>query len=89
MKYNHAFLKPVVIWPIILAAAFVIFMIGINHESIWFDETYSLAMVQHDFARIIAYTAYDVHPPLYYFICTHPEPPAILESRRRFFLAWY
>lgn len=34
----------------------------------WFDEVYSLYMIENSFVGAIEYTALDVHPPLYYLI---------------------
>ncbi len=47
----------------------LIFMIVFcfNKET-WFDENFSMAMIQHSFYEIILLTGRDVHPPLYYFI---------------------
>lgn len=39
-----------------------------SQQSIWFDEGYSAALIQHSFARIIQLTSVDVHPPLYYLL---------------------
>ena len=34
----------------------------------WYDEAFSLELVQHNYCEIISLTARDVHPPLYYII---------------------
>lgn len=53
----------------------VIYIIGIVSQiifafssDIWVDEAFSIAMIKHSYRQIIAYTAADVHPPLYYII---------------------
>jgi uncharacterized membrane protein len=38
------------------------------YKNMWFDEAYTMAMIRHDFLRIVEITARDVHPPLYYMI---------------------
>ena len=38
------------------------------NKSIWYDEVYSLNLVEGNFAQIVSGTAQDVHPPLYYLI---------------------
>lgn len=38
------------------------------HTSIWFDESYSVALARHPFTEIWAIDSHDVHPVLYYFI---------------------
>lgn len=40
----------------------------IINDSIWVDESFSLAMIKHSYREMIEYTAMDVHPPLYYII---------------------
>lgn len=40
----------------------------VGNKSIWYDESYSLNLVQGNFIEIIIGTAQDVHPPLYYLI---------------------
>lgn len=35
---------------------------------IWFDESFSINLIQHSFEDILSFTALDVHPPLYYLI---------------------
>ena len=37
------------------------------HESLWFDESYSVAIAKHNFADIWKITGNDVHPALYYW----------------------
>lgn len=38
------------------------------HISMWFDETYSVAMASHNFKEIWLIGSYDVHPVLYYWM---------------------
>ena len=37
------------------------------HTSLWFDESYSVAIAKHGFADIWTITGNDVHPALYYW----------------------
>ncbi len=37
------------------------------HTSLWFDESYSVAIAKHNFAEIWQITGNDVHPALYYW----------------------
>lgn len=59
-------------WWIILGFSLGIFITLsialLNRSSIWFDEAFSAYISQYNFIEIIKYTAYDVHPPLYYWI---------------------
>ena len=54
------------IWWGVLAAGAVLLMTGITHESLWFDEAYTGALVKRSMADIIRITGRDNHPPLYY-----------------------
>lgn len=35
-------------------------------KDVWFDETYTLALIQHDYKEIIEILKLDMHPPLYF-----------------------
>ncbi len=48
--------------------AFVIRFIGLNRESFWYDEVYSVRMVRMSAGEIIRFTSGDVHPPLYFLL---------------------
>jgi mannosyltransferase len=53
---------------IILLLAYALRLIGLEAESLWIDEGYSLALAGHTLSDIIRGTAADQHPPLYYFL---------------------
>ena len=55
-------------WILILAAACVVYAVGISHESIWYDEAYSTIMTEYPPGEIIHFTVSDNHPPLYYLL---------------------
>lgn len=38
------------------------------HTSLWFDESYSVAIAKHSFSEIWTITGNDVHPALYYWM---------------------
>lgn len=46
----------------------IIFALCFLNNNIWYDETFTMALVQHSYRDIWSITAMDVHPPLYYFI---------------------
>lgn len=53
----------------LIIGAFAVFLLYLGRISyIWFDESFTMNMVQHSFGEIIELTALDVHPPLYYFL---------------------
>lgn len=37
-------------------------------NDIWYDELFTVGMIEHSYGDLIAFTAKDVHPPLYYCI---------------------
>lgn len=37
-------------------------------SDIWYDELFTVGMIEHSYGDLIAFTARDVHPPLYYCI---------------------
>lgn len=37
-------------------------------DDIWYDELFTVGMIEHSYGDLIAFTARDVHPPLYYCI---------------------
>lgn len=51
---------------IILGIIFI--LIGAFHTNLWFDETYSVGLVEHSFKDIWLIGASDVHPILYYYL---------------------
>ena len=52
---------------IIILVIGAIFMIGSGlHTNIWFDETYTVGLVNHSFVDIVKIGAADVHPLFYY-----------------------
>lgn len=54
---------------IILIIVGIIFIsLGAFHNNLWFDETYSVGLVNHNFAEIWEIGGNDVHPILYYFM---------------------
>lgn len=50
---------------IILGIIFI--LLPAFHSSIWFDESYSVAIAKHNFLDIWNITGHDVHPALYYW----------------------
>ncbi|MCZ7568504.1 MAG: glycosyltransferase family 39 protein [Ardenticatenaceae bacterium] len=41
---------------------------GLGRESIWLDEATSLFLARMDLPALVAWTAHDIHPPLYYIL---------------------
>jgi len=41
---------------------------NLNGQSLWSDEGNSVAMTAYTFSEIVQRTAYDIHPPLYYWL---------------------
>ncbi len=57
-----------VVWAAILAVGAFVLTVGITHESLWYDESYTGCLVKQGFFDIIGITAKDSHPPLYYLM---------------------
>jgi uncharacterized protein (DUF2141 family) len=56
-------------WILIIGVACLVYVIGIAHESIWFDEAFSYMMASHSPGQILGLmTTADNHPPLYYLL---------------------
>lgn len=51
-----------------VAVFLVITLINAPRAAIWFDEAFSAYIAQFSFWDIARYTAYDVHPPFYYWL---------------------
>lgn len=52
----------------IIVAGLIFILIGALHKNMWFDETYSVALVKHNFSEIWRIGGNDVHPILYYML---------------------
>ena len=50
----------------ITLGAFALRVIRLDFQPLWWDEGYSLFFATRDFATMLARTAIDIHPPLYY-----------------------
>lgn len=60
-KYNFYFICLL----FIASAAYI--CLSFNN-AVWYDESYTMAMIKHDAGEICRITAQDVHPPLYYIL---------------------
>jgi uncharacterized membrane protein len=66
-KFNKE--KTLTVFHIItLLAGCVVFIGGIFQSSIWFDEAYTIGLVNHSFYDMLRISCYDVHPALYYIL---------------------
>ena len=53
---------------LIIVLGIIFISIPAFHSNIWFDESYSVAIVKHSFSNIWNITGNDVHPALYYWL---------------------
>lgn len=60
--------KNTVLWGLILIVACSVYFTGLSHESVWYDEAFSMMMTEHTTMEIIRFTMADNHPPLYYLL---------------------
>lgn len=57
------------VWPVLAAiVTYVIIMVLAGGRSVWFDESYSIALAQQPLGELLALTGVDAHPPLYYLL---------------------
>lgn len=56
-----------VVFTLLLIASAIMYGLLMFNNNVWYDEAYSLAMIEHGFGEIARITAADVHPPLYYY----------------------
>lgn len=68
-KKNH-FYKDILGW---LFLGISVLMLGKSialcfSNDIWYDELFTVGMIEHSYGELVAFTARDVHPPLYYCI---------------------
>ena len=52
----------------IIIIGMIFIMLSIFHTNLWFDESYSVGLANHNFLEIWQIGSKDVHPILYYFI---------------------
>ena len=64
MKYD----KNDILHIAVIIIGIIFLAIPIFHSNLWFDESYSVAICNHNFLDIWKIGAYDVHPILYYFV---------------------
>ena len=62
---NRWFVAVLIICGVFAASASL--FIGL-HQSVWFDEAYSILLAKHSVAEIIRLTGLDTHPPFYYLL---------------------
>jgi uncharacterized membrane protein len=53
---------------IIALGAFALRLVHLGRDSLWYDETVSVHLAGQRAAELIAHTARDIHPPLYYLL---------------------
>ena len=63
-KKNHS----LILWGFLFIAGIFLLFLGITSEGIWYDESYTAAVINHSIINIIKFTANDNHPPLYYIL---------------------
>ena len=69
---------------VLYAYAFVLFLINfirIFDNAFWGDEGFSILLAKMSVHEMIATTASDVHPPLYYLLVRSEEHTSELQSR--------
>lgn len=58
-------------WPLLLLGALVAMVISLFvglHQSVWFDEAYSIMLAKRPIGELLHLTSLDTHPPFYYLL---------------------
>ncbi len=66
--YNNKKIFLTTLWVTLFIFAFLFLGFRIGHESIWYDESHTWAVVNHGFADIMNILKGDSHPPLYFIM---------------------
>ena len=53
---------------VLIVIGTVFILLGAFHSEIWYDESYTMALIYHDYDDIISIDSRDVHPVLYYLM---------------------
>ncbi|MCJ7666815.1 MAG: glycosyltransferase family 39 protein [Anaerolineae bacterium] len=53
---------------LIVLLAFLLRLYRLDHQSLWYDEGFSVYLARMSLSEITARTASDIHPPLYYYL---------------------
>lgn len=53
---------------LIVLLAFLLWLYRLDHQSLWYDEGFSVYLARMSLGEITAHTASDIHPPLYYYL---------------------
>jgi len=53
---------------LIVLLAFLLRLYRLDHQSLWYDEGFSVYLARLSLGEITAHTASDIHPPLYYYL---------------------
>ncbi|MBD5452826.1 MAG: hypothetical protein HDR30_00670 [Lachnospiraceae bacterium] len=70
MKLKNISFKEALGW-LFIAVSFVMLANSVRlcfSRDIWYDELFTIGMIEHSYGEFIHFTAQDVHPPLYYAI---------------------
>jgi len=58
----------VVLLLVLALLAFTLYIFRLDHQSLWYDEGFSVYLAEMSLGEVTARTASDIHPPLYYFL---------------------
>ncbi len=67
-NYFQLNFKFILMWIILLVVGFIYLITGIAHETLWYDESYSAAIITHSIQDIWRIAGSDSHPPLYFIV---------------------
>jgi len=65
---NPRRISRVVLLLVLALLAFTLYIFRLDHQSLWYDEGFSVYLAEMSLGEVTARTASDIHPPLYYFL---------------------
>ncbi|MDO5398111.1 MAG: glycosyltransferase family 39 protein [bacterium] len=68
ISYNYIEENYKAMFGLISLLALLFYLSLIFSKSVWYDEAYTYALIEHSYSDICKITAADVHPPLYYIL---------------------
>jgi len=65
---NRSSIPPLVFLAFLAFLAFALYTFRLDHQSLWYDEGFSVYLARMSLGEITARTASDIHPPFYYYL---------------------
>jgi len=63
---NRSNIRLLALLTFLVFLAFTLYSFRLDHQSLWYDEGFSVYVASMSLGEITAHTARDIHPPFYY-----------------------